>query len=202
MKSGRIITIAALHKRDAYIAQEFCKRLKRALDSPFFYREQLYKHDVFAYNNTIPNLIGKSINGGINMLVKDIMTPTVVTVTQEDTAIEAANLMKVNNIGAVPVTCGSNVCGMLTDRDIVLRCVAVGKTPDECKVSEVMTGSAACVTPTQSVTDAITLMASEQVRRLPVLENGELTGIISLADIARIRKSPEVANALCEISMP
>lgn len=136
------------------------------------------------------------------MLVKDVMSTRVITVTQENTAQDAANLMKSNNIGAVPVINGSNVCGILTDRDIVLRCVAAGKTPAQCKVSEVMSSSTACVTPTQSISDAISLMASEQVRRLPVLENGSLTGIVSLADIARIRRSPEVANALCEISMP
>lgn len=136
------------------------------------------------------------------MLVKDVMSSHVITVSQEDTAQAAATLMKDNNIGAVPVLSGRNVCGMLTDRDIVLRCVAAGKSPTQCKVSEVMTGCAACVTPTQSVSDAISLMSSEQVRRLPVLENGTLAGIVSLADIARIRKSPEVANALSEISMP
>lgn len=136
------------------------------------------------------------------MLVKDIMSTHVVTVTQEDTAQNAATLMKSHNIGAVPVLCGKNVCGILTDRDIVLRVVASGKSATECKVSDVMTSSTACVTPNQSVSDAVSLMASEQVRRLPVLDNGNLAGIITLADIARIRKSPEVANALSEISMP
>lgn len=136
------------------------------------------------------------------MLVKDIMSTHVVTVAQEDSAQEAATKMKNHNIGAVPVLCGKNVCGILTDRDIVLRCVASGKSSAQCKVSEVMTSSTACVTPNQSISDAISLMASEQIRRLPVLDNGNLAGVISLADIARIRKSPEVANALCEISMP
>lgn len=136
------------------------------------------------------------------MQVKDIMSTNVVTVKQEDTAQCAAELMREHNIGAIPVVTGKNVCGMLTDRDIVLRCVAPGKQPGSCRVGELMTSCAACVTPTQSVSDAISLMSNEQVRRLPVLENGQLTGIVSLADVARIRKSPEVANALSEISMP
>ena len=136
------------------------------------------------------------------MQVKDVMSTNVITVRQDDTAQTAATLMREHNIGAVPVVSGNSVCGMLTDRDIVLRCVAPGKSPADCRVGEVMTGCAACVTPNQSVSDAISLMSSEQVRRLPVLENGALKGIVSLADVARIRKSPEIANALSEISMP
>ncbi|MGN0661002.1 MAG: CBS domain-containing protein, partial [Oscillospiraceae bacterium] len=61
------------------------------------------------------------------MIVRDIMSPGVTTVTQDDTAFKAATLMKNHNIGAIPVMCGKKVCGMVTDRDIVLRCIASGK---------------------------------------------------------------------------
>ena len=136
------------------------------------------------------------------MIVRDIMSPGVTTVTQDDTAFKAATLMKNHNIGAIPVMCGKKVCGMVTDRDIVLRCIASGKDANECKICEVMTGSAVTVTPDRQVSDAASIMASEQLRRLPVVENGELTGIVSLSDIARQRQSTEVSKALCEISMP
>ncbi|MDF2567009.1 MAG: putative signal transduction protein with domain [Oscillospiraceae bacterium] len=136
------------------------------------------------------------------MQVKDVMSQNVITVTQDDTVSNAAKLMNQHNIGAVPVVVNNNICGIVTDRDIVLRCVASGKSPDNCKVSDIMTSSTACVTPTHSVSDAIKLMSTEQVRRLPVLENGKLSGFVSLADIARTRNNPEIAQALSEISMP
>lgn len=136
------------------------------------------------------------------MFVKDIMSPHVASVTQDDTAQNAAQIMKNNNIGALPVVSGNELCGIVTDRDIILRCVADGKSPDSCKISEVMTTSAATIEPDKTVTDAVTLMASEQVRRLPVVDNGQLVGIVSLCDVAKLRKNAEVANALCEISMP
>ena len=136
------------------------------------------------------------------MIVRDIMSPGVTTVTQDDTAFKAATLMKNHNIGAIPVMCGKKVCGMVTDRDIVLRCIASGKDANECKIGEVMTGSAVTVTPDRQVSDAASIMASEQLRRLPVVENGELTGIVSLSDIARQRQYTEVSKALCEIRMP
>ena len=136
------------------------------------------------------------------MLVKDVMSSNIYTVTPANSAYDAARLMNQHNVGAIPVVEGENLHGILTDRDIVVRCVAAGKEPHNCNVKDVMTGGAACVMPNQSISDAIRIMSSEQVRRLPVVEHGKLAGIVSLADIARIRSSAETANALTEISMP
>lgn len=132
--------------------------------------------------------------------VNDIMSKNVIALLPSDTVEEAAKLMSENDIGSLPIVSGGELKGMITDRDIVLRCVATGKSPSKVKVSDLMSTDIAFVTPNQTVHDAVNLMASEQVRRLPVINNGYVDGMISLADIARIHAGPEVANAISEIS--
>lgn len=134
--------------------------------------------------------------------VKDVMSREIIAVLPGDTAQEAARLMQQHNIGAVPVVSGGQLRGILTDRDIVLGCVAAGKHPDSVKASDLMTKDVVCVTPDQTVHDAVHTMAAEQVRRLPVVKDGLLDGIISVADIARRHAGPEIAEALSEISAP
>ncbi len=136
------------------------------------------------------------------MQVGDIMTKNVIAVTPGDTAFRAAELMTSHNIGAVPVVDNGEVKGMLTDRDIVLRCVSKGQDPKSVEVSEIMTPGALFVSSGQSVSDAIDIMAAEQVRRLPVVDNGKLAGFLSFADIARQKNDAEIAKAISEISMP
>lgn len=132
--------------------------------------------------------------------VKDVMSRNIIAVLPGDTAQEAARLMQENNIGAVPVVSGGELKGILTDRDIVLRCVASGRNPDSVKASEMMTTNVAYVTPDQTVHDAVQMMAGEQVRRLPVVRDGYIDGMVSMADIARRHAGPEIAEALSEIS--
>ena len=122
--------------------------------------------------------------------------------TMTATANEAAVLMYENDIGSVPVISGRKLKGIITDRDIVTRCIAKGKQPDKTKVSELMSTNIAFLNPDQTVHDAVSLMAEEKVRRLPVVKDGHLDGIVSLADIARIHSGPEIANAISEISIP
>lgn len=110
--------------------------------------------------------------------------------------------MSEHNIGSIPVVDNGQIKGMLTDRDIVLRCVAEGKDPTHVKVGDIMTTGTVYITPHQSVDDAVRMMSYEQIRRLPVVEDGKLAGIISLADLARMRDHTEVAQAICEISKP
>lgn len=136
------------------------------------------------------------------MQIKDIMSSYVVTVKLNDTVASASKLMVKHNIGAIPVTDGDTLKGIITDRDIVLRCVANDKDTSTCTVENIMTNSAECISPDQDVAEAIHVMANEQVRRIPVLENGKIKGIISLADIARVRHSAEISAALTEICMP
>lgn len=132
--------------------------------------------------------------------VKDIMSDHIVAVLPSDTVSEAAKLMLEHHIGAVPVVSAGELKGLITDRDIVLRCVAKGKSVEDTKATEIMTTDIAFVTPQQSVKDAADMMASEQVRRLPVLKDGIIDGMVSLADIARKGTDAEVSEAICEIS--
>ncbi len=132
--------------------------------------------------------------------VKDIMTKNIVAVLPSDTAEDAAKLMSEHDIGSVPVVSKGELKGLLTDRDIIVRCVSKGKPVNSTKVSELMTTDVAFTTPEQSIHDAISMMAAERVRRLPVVKGGYVDGMVSLADVARIHSGPEIASALSEIS--
>lgn len=135
------------------------------------------------------------------MKVKEIMTDQVVSVERHDPVTKAAGLMKQCDIGSVPVRSEGKFCGILTDRDIVLRCVASGDSAENMTVGQIMTsGELACVSPEHSVTEAARIMAKEQVRRLPVCKNGEVVGMISLSDIASTKQMfSETAAAFCDI---
>ncbi len=136
------------------------------------------------------------------MKVKDIMSPRIVSVTPEDSASVAARLLSRHNIGALPV-CGKDgrLRGMVTDRDIVLRCVAADDDPSGVKVSEIMTRRVISVDAEDSLHRATDLMSHEQIRRLPVQSNGKLVGMLSLCDLAKLPNySTEFSEALCEIS--
>lgn len=132
--------------------------------------------------------------------VRDIMSKNIVAVMPNDTAEVAAKLMSDYDIGSLPVISGGQLKGLLTDRDIVTRCISEGKSANSTKVGDLMSTNVAFVTPEQSVHDAISMMASERVRRLPVVKEGFVDGMVSLADIARIHSGPEIASALTEIS--
>ncbi len=136
------------------------------------------------------------------MKLREIMSKTVVRIHPEETVAVAARMLEHNNIGAMPV-CGSDgrLCGMLTDRDIVTRCLAAGKAPQNTSVREIMTGKVYVGRPDMEVSMAAGLMGREQIRRLPVMENGKLCGMVSLGDLARKEESSiEAGDALTEIS--
>ncbi len=136
------------------------------------------------------------------MVVRDLMNPSVVTVEPGSSAALAARLISRHNVGALPV-CGADrtLRGMVTDRDIVLRCVAAEEDPAQTPVRDIMTRGCASISPGADCREATRLMAEQQIRRLPVVEEGRLVGIVSLADLARSRQyDMEAAQALCEIS--
>ncbi len=136
------------------------------------------------------------------MKVSDVMNSETVSIDPEETVSLAARLLSRHNIGSLPV-CASDgrVRGVITDRDIVLRCVAAGEDPEFTPVREVMSRSVITVEPGEDVKKAGELMARGQVRRLPVTENGRLTGILSLGDLARVSAcTAEASHALTEIS--
>lgn len=137
------------------------------------------------------------------MIVKDVMSSHVATVNEQDTVSNAAEIMCRHDIGVLPVMKnGNKLVGMLTDRDIVLRCVADKRDQENCKVGEIMTSTTLSIDPNKSLAEALQMMSNHQVKRLAVTEDGKLSGIVSLSDIARIRSGAETAKALCEISMP
>ena len=136
------------------------------------------------------------------MEVKELMNPGVVWVEPTATAALAARLLSRHNLGALPVCAGDGrLRGMVTDRDIVLRCVAAEEDPAQTMVRDIMTRSCATVSPGDDCREATRIMSARQVRRLPVVEEGRLVGMISLSDLARSRRfDMEAAQALCEIS--
>ncbi len=136
------------------------------------------------------------------MKISEIMSTSTVSVTTEESAALAARLLSRHNIGSLPV-CDEDgrVRGVVTDRDIVIRCVAAGDDPENTPVGDIMTGSVISVNPGEDVERAAELMGKGQVRRLPVTEGGKLVGIVSLGDIAKLSsRGMEAARALGEIS--
>lgn len=136
------------------------------------------------------------------MKLKDIMTRTVISIHPEESAAVAARMLTHYNIGALPV-CNDDgkVCGVLTDRDLVTRCLASGKTPENTKVREVMSAQVVSASAEMDTAVAAHLMGRQQVRRLPVVENGRLCGMVSLGDMAvRDDLSIDAADALGDIS--
>ena len=136
------------------------------------------------------------------MKVSDVMTTEVETVQMNSTLEEAASIMKVENVGAIPVVDEEDdLVGIITDRDIVVRCVAEGKDPADTSVEEVLSHELETVEPDVDVEEAARLMADKQIRRLPVCQEGELVGMISIGDLAVKAAQPEVCGvALREIS--
>lgn len=136
------------------------------------------------------------------MKVSDIMTKNVIKVGAEESVEVAARALAHYNIGALPV-CGSDgkLCGMVTDRDLVIRCVAANKSAASTNVRQVMTGQVMSVRPDTDAAVAAHLMGRQQIRRLPVVEDGKLCGMISLGDIAcREESVMDAADALTDIT--
>jgi CBS domain-containing protein len=124
--------------------------------------------------------------------VRDVMTSDPATVESSASAVEAAAAMRDNDIGAIVVTDGDQACGIVTDRDIVVRAVADGRDPGELKVEEICTTEVATLSPDDPVERAVAEMRERDVRRLPIVENGRAVGIVSLGDLAIERDSDSV----------
>ncbi len=132
--------------------------------------------------------------------VRDIMTSEVETCSLRDNIYEVSLKMKKLNVGVIPIVENERLAGIITDRDIVLRCIAE-KNPPSSKVEEIMSDNLVTVSPDSTTQEAARLMAKEQIRRLPVVENGKLVGIIALGDLAiRDLTDQQAKVALSEIS--
>ena len=135
------------------------------------------------------------------MKLREVMTYPVIRIQADETVEVAARTLTHYNIGALPV-CGSDghLCGVVTDRDLVTRCLAAGRLPGQTKVREVMSGSVVAAQPDMEAGVAAHLMGRQQIRRLPVVENGKLCGMVSLGDLAnREESSMDAGDALTEI---
>jgi CBS domain-containing protein len=117
------------------------------------------------------------------MKIRDVMTPNPRTVSPNDTIQAAAQVMQSEDTGAVPVVTDGRVLAVVTDRDIVVRVVAEGGSFSS-RVGDIATQSVVCATPDMSTSEASDLMSEHQIRRLPVVENDRLVGIVSLGDLA------------------
>lgn len=117
------------------------------------------------------------------MNIREVMTPNPRCIAPTETIQNAARIMREEDTGAVPVVENGKVLGMVTDRDIVIRAVAEGARLDK-PVREIVSGDPVCATPDMSTRDASKLMSEHQIRRLPVVENNRIVGIVSLGDLA------------------
>lgn len=136
------------------------------------------------------------------MKVHELMTAPALSVGVNETVEVAARTMTQYNIGALPV-CGDDgtLYGMVTDRDLVIRCMAAQKDAGTTRIRDIMTKNVACAATDMDAAVAAHLMGRKQVRRLPVVEAGKLKGILTLADLARQEESfPDAADALGDIS--
>ena len=136
------------------------------------------------------------------MKLREIMTKPVIRIRPEESVAVAARTLTHYNIGILPV-CGADgrVCGLVTDRDLVTRCIASGRSPASTPVKDVMTTHIVSARPDMETSAAAGLMGREQIRRLPVVENGKLCGMVSLGDLAvKEETTYDAGDALMGIS--
>ncbi len=135
--------------------------------------------------------------------VKDKMTKNVAHVAPNTSIMETAQLMQKHNIGSIPVVEHDNLVGIVTDRDIVVRNIAHGTDPKATPVSDIMTTDVITVAPDADMYEVTEKMAVNQIRRMPVIENNKLVGILAIGDVATDRRfNMEASDALSEISRP
>ncbi|WP_313031718.1 CBS domain-containing protein [Massilia alkalitolerans] len=135
--------------------------------------------------------------------IREVMTPDVQTISPQETVQRAAQMMDELNVGAIPVCDGDRLVGMITDRDITVRSVAAGQSPDQTFVGDVMSTDVRTCYSNQELDEVMDTMSDVQIRRVPVIDENsrQLVGIVSLGDIAT-KSAGMVEGALDEISSP
>ena len=135
------------------------------------------------------------------ILVRHAMTDSPTTASPEMNAADAAALMKQYDVGVIPVTEGDDLVGLVTDRDLVLRVLAEREDPMAVRLGDIVTRSPVTVSPDTRISEAREVMAEHKIRRLPVVKNDRLVGILSLGDLAIADASERaVGETLEEIS--
>ena len=133
--------------------------------------------------------------------VRDAMTTNPKTLASSANVVEAAKLMKSEDVGVIPIVDGDRLTAVVTDRDIVLQVVAAGKDPQSTTVGEIASSNLVTVDPDQDLDEAARLMARHQVRRLPVVEeDGRLVGILAQADVAEHAGEARTGEVVEQIS--
>jgi CBS domain-containing protein len=133
--------------------------------------------------------------------IRDVMTKDPHALASGATVMEAARAMRDEDTGIVPIVDGDKLVGTLTDRDITIRVVAEGKSPEHVTVGEIASRELVTIDPQQELDEALRLMARHQVRRLPVVEeDGKLVGIVAQADIARNASDAQTGDLVEDIS--
>lgn len=134
--------------------------------------------------------------------VREMMSGDPESIDADATVQDAARIMQDLNVGSVPVLAGGRVAGIVTDRDIALRVIAENRSPAKVPVREIATADPLTVSPDTDMNAAAELMARHQVRRLPVVDNGKLVGMLSLGDVSVEGDAREAGRALKDISVP
>ena len=135
------------------------------------------------------------------MEIKDIMSKSVVDVHPNESVEVAARTMTHYNIGILPVCTNGKLCGVITDRDIVTRCLAANRQPSDTQIRQIMTQQVTTAEPNMKIGVAAHLMGRMQIRRLPVVENGKLCGMVSLGDMAIHEETAiDAGDALADVS--
>ena len=134
--------------------------------------------------------------------VRDAMTEDPRSIGSSASVVEAARLMREEHIGSLPITNDEVLVGMITDRDITTRVVAEAADPKLTSVGDVSSGDPISIEPEKDLEEALLLMARHQVRRLPVVDNGKLVGIVAQADIALTENEKKSGKLLEAISEP
>ena len=134
--------------------------------------------------------------------IRDVMSSNPCAIDADKPVAHAAKMMKQEDVGLAPVVEGDRLVGTLTDRDIVVRVVAEGKDPQTVTAREVASTDLVTIDPQQDLDEALRLMASKQVRRLPVVEEGRLVGVLAQADIAREADEQQTGRLVEDISQP
>jgi len=155
------------------------------LDSAFY---EFIRVKAIGYVSVLPLLLK----------VEDIMVESVVTVDAEATVMKAVELMNEHEIGCIIVTRRGKPVGIVTERDLLRRVIAKAKNPNKTKVREIMTKPLVYGRPDMDAEEATRLMFENKIKKLPIIENGQLIGLITLTDIARFQ--PQVIRILKKLS--
>lgn len=132
---------------------------------------------------------------------RDIMTSPVHSVTVSDTVQQVAQALAEHNVGSLPVKAGDGqLAGIITDRDLVVQSVAKGQDPSAVTVGDLTGGEVVSVGPDDDVKTLLDLLGKHQIRRVPVVDNGEVVGMVSQADVARELTNDQTGEVVAEIS--